>query len=245
MAVIAEPTRASSLDHGAECDVLVVGGGPGGSTVAAQLASLGRDVVILEKARHPRFHIGESLLPANLPLFEQLGVADDVRRIGVYKPGAEFVSDFYAKSNLFFFASASHIIAPYSYHVRRADFDHMLFENCRKRGAFAHEGMRVTDVAWGPDERAEVTAVDEQGLARTWRPRFVVDASGRDTLLASKLRMKDANKRNNTAAIFGHFQGIDRRPGEANGVITIHLVDGGWFWMIPLPDDLMSVGFVS
>src|SRR5579871_1367154 len=90
MAVIAEPTRASSLDHGAECDVLVVGGGPGGSTVAAQLASMGRDVVILEKARHPRFHIGESLLPANLPLFEQLGVADDVRRIGVYKPGAEF-----------------------------------------------------------------------------------------------------------------------------------------------------------
>jgi flavin-dependent dehydrogenase len=236
-----EPARID----GAECDVLVVGGGPAGSTVAAQLASMGRDVVIVEKERHPRFHIGESLLPANLPLFEKLGVADDVRRIGVYKPGAEFVSDHYDKSNLFFFSSASHIIAPHAYHVRRAEFDQMLFENARKRGARTYEGMRVSDVAWGSGDRAEVTAIHSHGKATTWRPRFVVDASGRDTLLANKLKMKDANKRNNTAAIFGHFTGIDRRPGEANGVITIHLVEGGWFWMIPLPDDLMSVGFVS
>jgi flavin-dependent dehydrogenase len=230
---------------GVECDVLVIGGGPGGSTVAAQLAGLGRDVVIVEKSRHPRFHIGESLLPANLPLFEQLGVADDVRRIGVFKPGAEFVSDLYDKSNLFFFASASHLVASHSYHVKRADFDQLLFENCRKRGARAHEGIRVTDVSFGAGDRAEATAVDEQGRTTIWRPRFVVDASGRDTLLANKLRTKDANKRNNTAAIFGHFTGIDRRPGEAEGVITIHLVDGGWFWMIPLPEQVMSVGFVS
>ena len=255
----AESPLAHAHDDRAECDALVIGGGPGGSTAAARLAGMGRDVVIVEKARHPRFHIGESLLPANLPLFEQMGVAEDVRRIGVFKPGAEFVSDRYAKSNLFYFASAQHLVASHSYHVKRAEFDHMLFENCRKHGARTFEGMRVSDVSWGGGDRAErsdaraersceravVTAVDEQGQTRTWRPRFVVDASGRDTVLANKLRMKDANKRNNTAAIFGHFNGIDRRAGEAEGVITIHLAESGWFWMIPLPDRLMSVGFVS
>jgi flavin-dependent dehydrogenase len=238
-------SAAGSRNDSTECDVLVVGGGPAGSTVAARLAAMGRDVVVLEKAHHPRFHIGESLLPANLPVFEEMGLAEDIKRIGVYKPGAEFVSDLYGKSNLFYFVNASHLVAPHAYHVRRADFDQLLFEHCRKQGARAHEGVRVADVAWSDGERAHVTAIDDAGRTTTWRPRFVVDASGRDTLLANKLKMKDANKRNNTAAIFGHFTGIDRRGGEANGVITIHLVEGGWFWMIPLPDDVMSVGFVS
>jgi 2-polyprenyl-6-methoxyphenol hydroxylase-like FAD-dependent oxidoreductase len=82
-----------------ECDVLVVGGGPAGSTIAALLALKGRRVVVLEKERFPRFHIGESLLPLNVPLFERLGVADEVERIGVYKPGAEVISDDHAPSS--------------------------------------------------------------------------------------------------------------------------------------------------
>ena len=116
-----------------ECDVLVIGGGPAGSTVAAVLAERGRDVVVVEKAQHPRFHIGESLLPANLPLFDRLGIADEVRSIGLYKPGAEFVSDFHGKTNLFFFANATHLVATHSYQVRRATFDKLLFDNCQRR----------------------------------------------------------------------------------------------------------------
>ena len=115
-----------------ECDVLVVGGGPAGSTVAALLAQTGRHVVVLEKDRFPRFHIGESLLPLNLPLFERLGIADQVERIGVYKPGAEVVSDEHAQATTFRFDRNPYLSVDHSYHVRRADFDKLLLDNSRR-----------------------------------------------------------------------------------------------------------------
>jgi flavin-dependent dehydrogenase len=229
----------------ADCDVLIIGGGPAGTTAAAILAERGRDVVLLEKDRHPRFHIGESLLPGNLPLFERLGIADEVRQIGVYKPGAEFVSDQFAKTNLLMFASARHLAATHSYQVRRAEFDKLLLDNCRRRGARVIENTRVTEVEFEKNGRATVRAVSPESGDTVWRPKFLIDASGRDTFIANRLRMKTADKRNNTAAVFGHFDGVPRRPGEAAGVITVHLVDNGWFWMIPLRDGLMSVGLVG
>jgi len=112
-----------------ECDVLVIGGGPAGSTTAALLAQMGRNVVLLEKERLPRFHIGESLLPLNLPLFERLGVADEIRRIGVYKPGAEMVSDAHGTATKFRFASNPHLPVDHSYHVQRAEFDKLKRSN--------------------------------------------------------------------------------------------------------------------
>jgi flavin-dependent dehydrogenase len=229
----------------AECDVLIIGGGPAGATAAAILAERGRDVVLIEKDRHPRFHIGESLLPGNLPLFERLGIAEEVRGIGVYKPGAEFVSDEFAKTNLLMFASANHLAATHAYQVRRAEFDKLLLDNCRRRGAHVVENTRVTEVEFDPQARVAVRAVNPQSGDTVWHPKFLIDASGRDTFIANRLHMKTADKRNNTAAIFGHFDGVPRRAGEAAGVITVHLVDDGWFWMIPLQDGLMSVGLVG
>ncbi|MGB9397145.1 MAG: FAD-dependent oxidoreductase, partial [Pseudolabrys sp.] len=108
------------MTHHQECDVLVVGGGPAGSTIAALLAQKSRRVVLLEKERFPRFHIGESLLPLNLPLFDRLGVADDVRRIGVYKPGAELVSDEHEAVATFRFADNPLLSVGYSYQVKRS-----------------------------------------------------------------------------------------------------------------------------
>src|SRR6185312_16735137 len=129
-----------------ECDVLVVGGGPAGSTIAALLAQKGRHVVVLEKERFPRFHIGESLLPLNLPLFERLGVADDVRRIGVYKPGAELVSDEHDAAGTFRFSDNPYLSVGYSYQVRRAEFDKLLLDNSGRLGAEVREEVRVTDI---------------------------------------------------------------------------------------------------
>src|SRR5712671_1874948 len=134
-------------DH-RECDVLVVGGGPAGSTIAAFLAQKGRHVIILEKDRFPRFHIGESLLPLNMPLFERLGVAEEIEQIGMPKYGAEFVSPWHGKPVTFDFANAVDKSFPLAYQVRRSEFDHILFRNAVRSGAKAFEACRATGVTF-------------------------------------------------------------------------------------------------
>jgi flavin-dependent dehydrogenase len=228
-----------------ECDVLVVGGGPAGSTIAAILAQRGRHVVLLERDRHPRFHIGESLLPLNLPLFDRLGVAADVQRIGVHKPGAELVSAEHGRVATFRFADNPCLRVGHSYHVRRAEFDKLLLDNSRRLGATVLEGMRVTEVELAVEGRASVTATGPDESPSRWSPRFVVDASGRDTLLSRRLGFKRVDKRNNTAALFGHFRGVPHPQGESAGMITVHLLPHGWVWLIPLPNDVTSVGMVG
>jgi flavin-dependent dehydrogenase len=225
------------------CDVLVIGGGPAGSTVSALLAQRSRDVVLLEKSRHPRFHIGESLLPFNMPLFERLGVAREIEAIGMPKYGAEFVSPLHDRSVMFEFVNAIGNPFPSTYQVRRSEFDEILFRNAARKGARTLEGCRVTGVEFERDG-AVVTAREESGRERAWRARFVADASGRDTFLASRLGIKERSRKNNSAAIYGHFSGARRLPGKAEGNITIFWFEHGWFWFIPLHDGATSVGAV-
>jgi 2-polyprenyl-6-methoxyphenol hydroxylase-like FAD-dependent oxidoreductase len=230
------------------CDVAVIGGGPAGSTTAALLAQRGYRVTLFDKDRHPRFHIGESLLPANLRLFEKLGVAEEIRAIGMQKWAAEFVSPWHdGKKQVFHFSEAWDKTMPYAYQVRRSEFDEVLLRNAGRRGARVVEGCRVREVEFGAaaDGGAVVHAAHEDGRVESCRARFVGDASGRGTVLGNRFKSKRRNARHNSAAMYGHFRDARRECGRDEGNITVFWFDHGWFWFIPLKDGVTSIGAVS
>ena len=234
----------STMEPDERCDVFVLGGGPGGSTIGALLAQRGWNVVIAEKEHHPRFHIGESLLPLNLPLFERLGVRADIERIGMPKYGAEFNSPLHAEPVTFDFGQAVDPTYPSSFEVRRSEFDEILFRNAQRKGAHTFEGCRVTDVAFPAGAQVRVKARGADGGERAWQAKFFVDASGRDTFLANRLGIKRRIREHNSAALYGHFTGAKRLPGKAAGNISMFWFEHGWFWFIPLLDGTTSVGAV-
>ncbi|WP_386069306.1 NAD(P)/FAD-dependent oxidoreductase [Tahibacter sp. UC22_41] len=225
------------------CDVLVVGGGPAGSTTATLLQRRGLKVLQLEKDHHPRFHIGESLLPANMPILEELGVLEEVRGIGMLKLGADFpeVGDNY---RTYHFGRALGKTPPYAFQVKREDYDQILFRNAQRNGVDAREGVKVDKVEIRPDRSCVAQATTEHGEKLTIEARYLVDASGRDTLLGNALKLKVKNQNHQSAAIFAHFKGVTRRPGDEAGNISIYRFDYGWSWFIPLADGLMSIGCV-
>jgi flavin-dependent dehydrogenase len=226
------------------CDVVVIGGGPAGSTAATLLARSGHKVIALEKAHHPRFHIGESLLPMNLPIFERLGVLDKVRALGVFKPGADFEADNARGYNTYAFARAIGNSPPHAYQVWRQDFDKMLFDHARASGADAREGHEVLNVEQTAHRDSRLEVRTDDGRSYSIQARYVVDASGRDALLSAKKKLRRKNDLHQSAAIFGHFRGAALRAGEDAGNISIYRFGFGWMWMIPLPDGVMSVGAV-
>ncbi len=228
------------------CEVFVVGCGPAGSTIGALLAQQGRDVAVVDRVRHPRFHIGESLLPLNMPILQRLGVWDELKEIGIRKNAADFESHARNKTVSFEFSTAFDKRWPHAFQVRRSEFDHMLLRNCASRGARVFEGVRVISVEFGDLARDTVVNVRlEDGTTQAWRTRFLVDASGRDTFLADRLGIKQKNRNHATAALFGHFRNAHRNSGSAEGNITIAWFAHGWFWFIPLKDGTTSVGAVS
>jgi flavin-dependent dehydrogenase len=227
----------------ATCDIVVVGGGPAGCTAATLLARHGWSVVLFEKGQHPRFHIGESLLPMNLPIFERLRVLESVERIGVRKAGADFPAATATGYNVFRFESALDATWPHAFQVRRDEFDRLLLDNALGSGVQAFEGHCVAAVSLHA-EGVEVRGENASGVPFNCRARYLVDASGRDTLLGTQLHLKRKSTRHQSAALFAHFRGVERRPGADAGNISIYRYEHGWAWLIPLREGITSVGAV-
>jgi flavin-dependent dehydrogenase len=228
---------------GVTADVLVIGGGPGGCAAAIMLARAGRRVQLIEKDRHPRFHIGESLLPMSMPIFEELGVREAVEARGCIKRGADFPSSTPEGYTVFRFGRSLNPTWPYAVQIRRADLDQILFDAARRAGVLTAEETTAEEVTFG-DDGIEVGARTAQGDRVSYRARYVIDASGRETLLGRLLRLKEPNPLHRSAALYAHFAGVSRRDGEDAGNISIYRVADGWAWVIPLPEGITSVGLV-
>jgi halogenation protein CepH len=225
------------------CDVAVIGGGPAGAVASALLADAGHRVVVLERERFPRYHIGESLLSATLPILEAAGALPAIAAHGfLEKPGGTFLWGRQREPWSFWFREDPGG-RPHAYQVVRAEFDQLLLDNARAHGADVREEHAVTAVdTTGPTPTVHARRAD--GAEVTLAPRFVVDASGQSALLgrAQGLRRFDDFFKN--LAIFGYFRGAERLPGElANHILSAAFADG-WFWYIPLHDGTMSVGAV-
>lgn len=225
-------------------DALVIGGGPGGSTAAAFLARAGRRVVLFEKERFPRFHIGESLLPCNRPLFAELGIWPELQAAGFpRKTGAQFLLANGTKARRFVFRRGRFTREPEIIQVERARFDELLLRNARRLGTDVREGWSAAAVAVSTDHVA-VQATDPEGRAHRFTAAHLVDASGRANLTGNQAGLRVIHPRHRKLAVFAHFEGVYRDAGEAGGDTVIVRDNDRWFWLIPISDRRTSVGLV-
>ena len=225
-------------------DVVVAGGGPAGSTAAARLRQLGHDVVLLERAPHPRFQIGESLLPFTMPLLDRIGFLPTMAAAGfVEKHGSRFMLADRSLAHTFYFDDGLVPGGTRAYQVTRSRFDHLLLEHCRLLGAEVREGHEVRNVRFD-NAGAHVDAVGDDGRPYRLRGRYLADATGRAGLAATGLRRRAMNPRLRKAAIFAHFRGAVRDAGRDAGNTISVVIEGGWIWFIPLEGGVTSVGVV-
>ncbi|HEX3126912.1 MAG TPA: NAD(P)/FAD-dependent oxidoreductase [Thermoanaerobaculia bacterium] len=222
-------------------DVLVLGGGPAGSTTALVLAREGKRVLLLERTTFPRFHIGESFLPRNMALIRELGLEPELRKLPqVEKRGAEFLmGDSNDGASLFWFTDYFTRGETVSFNLERAPFDRMLLDAARGAGAEVHEDCAVKKITRLEDGRVE--ALTDLGEVSA---RYVVDASGQATFLGKHLGLRKVHPSHRRIACFSHFESVERRPMPEGGFIVIVVSDEGWFWLIPLDETRTSVGVV-
>ena len=229
-------------------DVVVIGGGPAGSTVSTLLAQRGLRVELFERERFPRFHIGESLIPETYWVLKRLNMLPKMQQSHfVKKYSVQFVNAGGKLSAPFYFWDNKPHECSQTWQVVRSEFDQMMLENAREHGVIAHEGVRVFDVLWENDRAVGVTVRQDDGTMRDVRAQVVVDASGQAGLIQNRLRLRVWDPTLNKGAIWTYWEGAFRDTGRDEGATMVLQTasKNGWFWYIPQHNNIVSVGVVA
>ena len=235
-------------DSNAARDVIVIGGGPAGAATATLLARGGRDVLLLERERFPRFHIGESLMPATYWSLERLGMLDRMgRSVFPRKHSVQFFLPNGKATAPFYFADVDPHESSVTWQVDRGEFDRMLLDNAAQAGVEVRHGVAVREVLFEDGRAVGVRAADGGGREREIPAKVIVDASGQSALLSRTLKLRTFDPMLKNAAVFTRYRGARRDPGrDAGAILVLHTSQkNSWFWFIPLPDGLTSIGVVG
>jgi len=224
-------------------DVAIIGGGPAGSTAATLLAKAGRRVIVFEREKFPRFHIGESLLPFSVQTFDRLGVREKLDRTFLPKFGGEIMAACGTKGVKFYFKDGFRSQRDRAYQVTRSDFDKLLLDHSRENGAEVREQTEVTKLDFA-DDRVKIDVESSDSAKSTIEARYLLDCSGRQTLLGSLFNVKKTYDHLQKFSVFAHYENIDRLPGRDATLIRMVRGLDRWFWMIPLTETRTSIGVV-
>jgi flavin-dependent dehydrogenase len=229
-------------------DVLVIGGGPAGTTTATLIAQHGHRVQLFERERAPRFHIGESLIPMTYDVLERLNMLPKMRDSHfVKKYSVQFINEHGRLSEPFYFLDHKPHESSQTWQVYRKEFDQKLLENTREHGVQVYQGVRVLEVLFEGERAVGVRLLDEEGREREVHAKVVVDASGQSSMIMSRLGLREWDPQLKKAALWTYWKGAQRDTGRDEGATLVLATTGkkGWFWYIPLHNDMISVGVVA
>jgi flavin-dependent dehydrogenase len=243
--------RHNDIPHASdtrEPDVIVIGGGPAGTATATLVAQQGHAVRLLEREHFPRYHVGESLIPETFWVLDRLGILPKLRQSSfVKKHSVQFVTDQGRLSAPFYFADHKPHESSQTWQVLRQEFDQLMLDHAREHGVDVREGVRVLEVIFEGTQAVGVRTVDDAGRHEEMRARVIVDAAGQSCVIQDRLGLREWDPVLKKAAVWTYWKGAQRDPGRDEGATLVMQTEGkkGWFWYIPLHDDVVSVGVVA